>query len=151
MFIDGFGISEYRSFGREIQRIGPLKKVNFFIGQNNSGKSNVLLYLKNHYILALECKNLGYKDVDRHIGDSSGKQIREFGIKVGGDIYDSILGRYKEKPDYQSIESVAEKVFRSKTLIDDTELSWFHYEGEGKNALSNNIVNDICNEGVLNF
>jgi AAA15 family ATPase/GTPase len=45
MFIDGIGISGYRSFGQEVQRIGPFKKINLIIGQNNSGKSNVLRFL----------------------------------------------------------------------------------------------------------
>ena len=45
MFIDGFGISSYRSFGEELQLIGPCNKINFIIGQNNSGKSNVLRFL----------------------------------------------------------------------------------------------------------
>ena len=36
VFIEGFGISGYRSFGNETQRIAPLDKINLFIGQNNS-------------------------------------------------------------------------------------------------------------------
>lgn len=44
MFIDGFVIGGYRSFG-EPQTFGPLAKVNLIVGQNNSGKSNVLRFL----------------------------------------------------------------------------------------------------------
>ena len=47
--IDGFGIANYRSFGSEIQLIGPLGKVNLFIGQNNSGKSNIISFLKHRF------------------------------------------------------------------------------------------------------
>jgi hypothetical protein len=35
-------ISGFRSFGRSPMFVGALKKLNFFVGQNNSGKSNVL-------------------------------------------------------------------------------------------------------------
>jgi hypothetical protein len=35
-------ISGFRSFGSTLVRISSLKRLNFFIGQNNSGKSNVL-------------------------------------------------------------------------------------------------------------
>jgi AAA15 family ATPase/GTPase len=35
-------IAGFRSFGSDPTLIAPLKKLNFFIGQNNSGKSNVL-------------------------------------------------------------------------------------------------------------
>ena len=49
IFIDGIGLSGYRSFGDEVQRIGPFGKINLFIGKNNSGKSNIILFLKQHY------------------------------------------------------------------------------------------------------
>ena len=47
-FLHGFGISGYRSFGPDIQRIGPFQKINVFIGRNNSGKSNILRIIKGH-------------------------------------------------------------------------------------------------------
>jgi len=48
-YLHGIGLSGYRSFGRELQRIGPLEKINLLIGQNNSGKSNVLRFVRRHY------------------------------------------------------------------------------------------------------
>ncbi|MHC1765883.1 MAG: AAA family ATPase [Verrucomicrobiia bacterium] len=47
--VHGFGLSGYRSFGRELQRIGPCAKINLLIGQNNSGKSNILRFLCDRY------------------------------------------------------------------------------------------------------
>ena len=49
VYIDGIGISGYRSFGNKICRIGPFGKINIFAGQNNSGKSNILNYLVSLY------------------------------------------------------------------------------------------------------
>jgi hypothetical protein len=40
--LTGFGIRSFRSFGDEPQFFEPLGKINLFVGQNNSGKSNVL-------------------------------------------------------------------------------------------------------------
>lgn len=37
----GFGFSAYRSIAEQTVKIGPLKKINFIIGQNNTGKSNL--------------------------------------------------------------------------------------------------------------
>jgi hypothetical protein len=42
--LKGFGVAGYRSFGSEMQYIGPLDKVNLIVGQNNAGKSNVLRF-----------------------------------------------------------------------------------------------------------
>ena len=49
IFIPGFGLAGYRSFGPEIQRVGPCKKINLIIGQNNSGKSNILRFIQDRY------------------------------------------------------------------------------------------------------
>lgn len=45
----GFGFSGYRSFGEKTAYIGPLTKINFVIGQNNSGKSNIINFLNCQY------------------------------------------------------------------------------------------------------
>lgn len=45
----GFGLAGYRSFGPDLQSIGPCQKINLLIGQNNSGKSNILRFLHDHY------------------------------------------------------------------------------------------------------
>jgi len=42
----GFGIQGYRSFYEQMQFVGPLQKINLLAGQNNSGKSNIIRYLK---------------------------------------------------------------------------------------------------------
>jgi AAA ATPase domain len=46
----GLGISGYRSFdGAMPQFLAPLRKINLLVGQNNSGKSNVLRYVQSVY------------------------------------------------------------------------------------------------------
>jgi hypothetical protein len=42
--IDGFGITQFRSFKDDPQLISPLSRINLFAGPNNSGKSNVLKF-----------------------------------------------------------------------------------------------------------
>lgn len=49
VIIDGFAVAGYRSFGAELEFVGPLAKVNLIAGQNNSGKSNVLRFLHTLY------------------------------------------------------------------------------------------------------
>lgn len=46
--IDGIALAGYRSFGPDVQRIGPFNKINLFAGPNNCGKSNILLFLTKH-------------------------------------------------------------------------------------------------------
>ncbi len=47
-FLHGIGLACYRSFGPDIQRIGPFAGINLFAGSNNSGKSNILRFLHDH-------------------------------------------------------------------------------------------------------
>ena len=47
--IYGFGIGGYKSFSGAPQLVGPFKKINIFIGENNSGKSNVLRFIRDVY------------------------------------------------------------------------------------------------------
>jgi hypothetical protein len=35
MYIDGFGVTNYKSFGSKLQLIGGFNKINLIIGQNN--------------------------------------------------------------------------------------------------------------------
>lgn len=150
MFIDGLGLSEYRSFGRDVQRMGPFEKINFFIGQNNSGKSNVLLFLKNHYGEALRCEKLKLSDVDRHIGQTSGKQVCEFGLKIGGSNYNTLLERLKDRVKTNPrVMEMVEPILRSETLTHGTDLAWFPYEGQGIDALSPKVVQEIHTESIL--
>ena len=95
MFIDGIGISGYRSFGQEVQRIGPFKKINLIIGQNNSGKSNVIRFLKEHYpnLAKRACPKLNA--LDKHGGGSIVENRYEIAMRIGGELY----GKRMEKLD----------------------------------------------------
>jgi predicted ATP-dependent endonuclease of OLD family len=156
MFIDGLGLAGYKSFGSEVQKIGPFKKINLFIGQNNSGKSNILTFLTRHYKTALDSANgVSIKwefdtSVDRHqhSGESFGKLIIEFGLRIKGSNYQALLKKLKSKKD---ITNYLERLFSSKTLRRGTDLLWYPYEAEfgGQLKLSTKIVNEIISENIL--
>lgn len=44
-FLHGLAIAGYRSFGSDIQRMGPFAGINLFAGANNAGKSNILKFI----------------------------------------------------------------------------------------------------------
>lgn len=49
IYIKGFAIGGYRSFGAEMQWLDPCSQINIIIGQNNVGKSNILRFLAEKY------------------------------------------------------------------------------------------------------
>lgn len=66
--LNSFAIGGYRSFGNKVQRFGKLSKINLFIGQNNSGKSNILRFLHDIYpVLASNNRGLSLTSLDRHL------------------------------------------------------------------------------------
>lgn len=66
VYIHGLGLSSYRSFPKDIQQIYPFKKVNLFIGRNNSGKSNILNFLYKHYLPIFRGEDINFDNVDYH-------------------------------------------------------------------------------------
>jgi hypothetical protein len=77
VFLDGFGLSGFRSFGPTIQRVGELGKVNLFIGKNNCRKSNMLRFAQHlaKYADAPEHKNVQLSALDRHIGADQAHEV----------------------------------------------------------------------------
>lgn len=48
VLVRGFGIAGYRSI-RKLQLVGPMRRITVLAGRNNSGKSNILRFLRDHY------------------------------------------------------------------------------------------------------
>lgn len=69
LLITSFAIGGYRSFGNKIQRFANLSRINLFIGQNNSGKSNILRFLHEIYpeLASNNKKALSLAPLDRHL------------------------------------------------------------------------------------
>jgi hypothetical protein len=160
VFIEGFGISGYKSFGPKMQLIGPLKKLNIFIGQNNSGKSNVLSFLKNHYSSALyaarrrDGKRLYFHGTDRYNGPDSTEAQVAFGLIIGGRHYKDIVERYDNspvEPPYQKPQNAIDRILRAKSFGNSQDIAWFPYlpDSSGELTLDQRIFDKIKAERIL--
>jgi AAA ATPase domain len=174
IFIDGIGISSYRSFGPEIQKIGPFEKINLFIGQNNSGKSNILLFLHRHYRNAaatlsnqnstLQNSTLAFEELDKHLGQGFGERNIAFGLKIEGEKYTSLLkacrkilteeGEETEISDYSArVKEYLGRILRSKTLTQGKNIAWFLYSfqllGNSLLPLDKELISNLKSEKVL--
>lgn len=150
MYIDGFGISQYRSFGKDIQRIGPLERINFFIGQNNSGKSNILLFIKNQFSLIVRGEPPEYVEYDRHYGENTGEIDFEIGVKLTSRNYEKIIEQLIRITKNNNIEDIFSSVFTAETLTKGTNVSWFRYNGRynGPLRLSNEMIREIISDQI---
>lgn len=84
MFLDGFAVAGYRSFGPELQEFKNLRKINMFVGRNNSGKSNVLRFAKHLSEIKLGGAYTKFdRFLDYNLGTSSGSIQAGFQVKAG--------------------------------------------------------------------
>ena len=128
MFIDGIGISGYRSFGQEVQRIGPFKTINLIIGQNNSGKSNVLRFLKDHYSNIAKGQAPELEALDKHIGKPATEDRYEIAVARNGERHRKLLENLaKGNAGAQQVMPRIEQILTSEVLTKETGLIWFPY------------------------
>lgn len=134
--LKGFAFAGYRSFGPELAKVAPLRKINFVIGQNNSGKSNVINFLSQQYPLFYrlakkesrlfrgdECS---FKDVDRPIFPSSVNP--RIGFPLAVDEVESYLNSKFNSTHGIRARTAAQKVITSCYEMDD-DFIWFVYGG----------------------
>ncbi len=149
IFIEGFGISGYRSFGKNIQRIGPLSKINIFAGQNNSGKSNILNYLINIFPLMLRSANenvlrLKLNDIDTPIKDWDRKTRVEIGIIQGGNFHKEL----RKLPDLNNnYLQWIDNILFSDILLKGTNVAWipFQTNANEKFSIDPEVIEKLAN------
>ncbi|MCD4751617.1 MAG: ATP-binding protein [Anaerolineaceae bacterium] len=132
IYIDGIGISNFRSFGEQ-QLIGPFNKINLFIGKNNSGKSNILRFLTTSYIPALRSANSAK---EYHFIDPLDKPKNydqdflkfSFGLKKNSSSYKTILEKCDKRLRNNHLDLI-DRILNSTLLTLETALTWFEYEG----------------------
>ena len=157
-------MSGYRSFGDDVQRIGPFGKINLFIGKNNSGKSNIIKFIHEHYSPILTSRS-GWHEIDNnnyrydfnnidYYKLKNFKAIRiEFGFRLEGKWHKQLIERLKidDKPNVNPYDprgqklnsnfSLTNKLLKSKYLFDSQNI-WFAWENSG--ILIKDIVNDLA-------
>ena len=141
MFIDGIGISSYRSFGDDLQFIGPCKQVNILIGQNNSGKSNILRFLTDHYqnvaSLVTARGKFTRSDLDRHMGTATGIVKVAFGQDLDGPIFQNRLKQLGLlASDKTRALSYVHRLLRFEEMTWVNGLLWFVYESANTDKFS---------------
>jgi predicted ATP-dependent endonuclease of OLD family len=128
----GFGFSGYRSVGDELVLIAPLKKINLIIGQNNSGKSNIINFLKYGLLNAVNQITTprnsrksffkiyeSFSEIDKHISAEPIKHKVIFPIPI-------------EKWNEHSEQS--KKLLKSDVFIKNGEYALAVYEADSLNA-----------------
>ncbi|EJA3091385.1 AAA family ATPase [Vibrio parahaemolyticus] len=136
MLLNGFGFSGYRSFGDHLTKIAPLKKVNFIIGKNNTGKSNIINFLNEQYPHWRSLAEYGkgsqntlysrspnndflFKETDKHISSSAYK------FRIAFPVLKNEIEQYIEKVTTNQKDLLRQVI---NQLVDEKGDLWFTYE-----------------------
>jgi hypothetical protein len=132
--VRAISVSGYRSFGPTNQSFEKFSKINLFIGQNNSGKSNILRLLHDVYpLMTTSPRKLKLEALDRHM---PGSVPFTLGIPVSlrkegnGDLAEFFshinpLFSANNKHAFETGELL--RVFQEKAANDGTIDAWFDF------------------------
>ncbi len=151
IYIDGFGISSYRSFGKNIQRIGPLSKINIFAGQNNTGKSNVINYLVHQYGLIFKSiqthsNQFSLSGLDLPIQDWDRIIRVEIGITHDSENFKKIFEQLNVQGNHLLW---LDKILKSDVLSKGTTVAWIPFESTTNQPFSLNQETIVKLAGTL--
>lgn len=139
-FIHGVALANYRGIGGDLQRIGPFEQFNFFIGENNSGKSTILHFIANHLrpMVASSKRQFGSRDedvvlnsLDVRLGASSRDVVLSIGFSIESIVDELCKGNFTNKLNEKAVEIIS-KILKS---ISDGETVWLKRK-EGASAFS---------------
>ena len=143
MLLNGFGFSGYRSIGDKLIKVGPLKKVNLIIGQNNVGKSNIINFLNDQYSYFVgKAKNqqsfgrsqqeVPFKDIDHHISNDRAQHRISFPL-FEDDLEEYINTKLPEERQHATHRQLARKLLCSECFYDEGA-AWFTYKSGSPNG-----------------
>lgn len=135
-FLEGLGIGNYRSFGPNMQYIGPLGMMNIIIGHNNSGKSNILsfLYHRLHQFTRPTNVDLINTKTDRHHKSTSDKFEVALGMHIHGKLREEISAANRDPSEARLVSTALEGILAQEEFPTQNGLKWFHFTGELKKA-----------------
>ena len=155
--LEGFSLTQFRSFGEIPQYVAPLTKVNLLAGQNNSGKSNILRFAQQ-VLGSLDGRPSGqvtlasFQGYDVPVGSSGRKPT--LGLAIGAEralaTIREIAGRPLEDNAISSLIAVlSSPAFRRRTMIS----FGFSMTSSPRKSFEDRIVlsNDQCTSATSNL
>ena len=143
VLLKGFGFSGYRSFGNELTKVAPLRKVNLIIGKNNVGKSNIVNFLSELYPYyvskAKKQRQIGnnqsipFKDIDRHISDERAEHRIAFPV-FRDEIDEYVKNLLPDNQRNRIHRELAKKLLTSTHFSDANGDVWFTYKSANYNG-----------------
>jgi predicted ATPase len=119
VFLHGLALRFYKGIGPKLQKLGPFREFNFFIGANNAGKSTILEFLSKH-LNSDEHQPAKIPPLEQYRGEKTGSALAAIGIPV--EIFaEPILERIRDRGNMQVNTKVVLAICR---LMAEDEIIW---------------------------
>lgn len=141
IYLKSLAIAGYRSFGKEPQVFCSFGKINLFIGENNSGKSNILKFI--HELLLdfnTSKKTIKLNEFDRNIHKGgpfivgyaiSGKEFQKY--------TESLITKGLRLNSIDLLKKIIELYNKQQNLIHKSENHWFYFDQNKELLLEGNF------------
>lgn len=127
IYLNALAVKFYRGIGPELQIVGPLSEMNFFVGANNSGKSIILNLISERLPFSKELSAV--KIEEKSVLNYRGKKTGGFSVGVGiptDDFFASITNVTMEGSIAERIKIGLSEIAK---LLSRDGFVWFKQEG----------------------
>jgi energy-coupling factor transporter ATP-binding protein EcfA2 len=98
VFLQALALQNFRGIGPELQKLGPFRDFNFFIGTNNAGKSTVLDFLHRFLTPTAGGKRASPTRLDSYSGPNGGPPIAAVGVSAAA-FLKAVLAKIQNQQD----------------------------------------------------
>lgn len=139
VYIKGLALANYRGIGATVQYMAPFSRFNFFIGENNSGKSSVLNFLARHYNTYIGKPPKNLKSINTPLGALDihrGADETQVVMSVG-DSVENVIDYFNSKfaGNRSAINNIIPLIHKVVDSIKVNEYVWITISGRDKKIL----------------
>ena len=144
IYLEGLAIQFFRGIGPEMQKLGPFREFNFFVGANNSGKSTVLDFI-HRYLPQAEKRPHNLEFLDEYRGATAGTLSAAIGISIKRFVENALEGIGANSKQFER------DVQKITTALSDERFVWIKFSSEGKNFEYSKQFTPTSFGGVLKY
>lgn len=137
IIVENLAIGGYKSFGQSTQRFERFRKVNLLIGQNNCGKSNVLLFINNILPALHQSKEIRLDPLSQHMPTGApliiglSRSLMQDSAGNYSDFVKEVIPLFPEHLRNTRQPGKVLNIFKRKAEKNKTKNVWFDYSLQG--------------------
>jgi hypothetical protein len=143
IYLEGLAIQFFRGIGPEMQKLGPFRDFNFFVGANNSGKSTVLDFIHRYLPQTSRKRQHNIDPLDEYRGAATGTLSFALGVSTKKFVERALEGIGTTSHQFEG------DIKKICAALSDGHFVWIRFSSEDRNSEYLKQINPASFEGVL--